>query len=408
MRQHLLISVGIVLLLSNFAAAQRPTPLPASVDLVPEYQKHKLAPEAQGDRDVCSLFAITSLVDFETARGIGPAYRRRSVEFLIWAARKSTGHKGEQAMFYEAVHGLNALGVCTETLLPYGPKPALDFKPDKEQQANAHVLAHRWHVHWIRRWDVKRPTTEAELLAIKKALAAGHPVACGLRWPKNQHGSAILAVPRADEVFDGHSIALVGYEDGPARKGGVFLFRNSNGPGWGKEGYGRLSYAYIRAYANDALWLELGRPKSEVPAERFEAARLRVIAKSDCQTSEQNMSDWGGSMWSQGRQLFGAAQKDGHVALEFEVRQAGRYRLRVLGTAAPNYGKIHFLLDGKRQGPDFDLYCGRISPAGSLELGTHELTAGRHTLGLRVVGKNAASTGFYFGLDAVDLLTAND
>jgi hypothetical protein len=40
---------------------------------------------------------------------------RHSVEFLIWAARKSTGHEGEQAMFFEAVHGLNMFGICTES-----------------------------------------------------------------------------------------------------------------------------------------------------------------------------------------------------------------------------------------------------------------------------------------------------
>jgi hypothetical protein len=54
-----------------------------------------------------------------------------------------------------------------------------------------------------------------------------------------------------------------------------------------------------------------------------------------------------------------------------------------------------------------DLYCGRVSPSGSLELGTHELTAGHHIFGFQVVGKNAASTNYFFGIDAIDLLAAN-
>jgi hypothetical protein len=381
--------------------------LPSAVDLAPEFQKLGLSAEAQGDRDVCSLFAVTALADFEAARHGGPV-PRRSAEFLIWAARKSTGHKGEQAMFYEAVHGLNTLGICAKALMPYSARPNLSVQPSKKQLANARELAQRWRVHWIRRWDVTRPLTGAELDAIKAALAAGHPVACGVRWPKQLTGSAILAVPRPADVFDGHSIALVGFEDDPRiNGGGAFRFRNTFGAGWGENGNGRMSYAYVRTYANDALWLELGRPGSEVPLLRFEAEKLRVTAKRSCDASVQDMSNWGHLMWSQGKQLFCGAKDGGFVELAIEVPRPGRYRLRVLGTAAPDFGKVRILLDGKRQGPVFDLYCGRVSPSGSLELGTHELTAGPHTLGFHAAGKNAASSNYFFGIDVVDLLRAN-
>ena len=96
--------------------------------------------------------------------------------------------------------------------------------------------------------------------AIKKAFAHGHPVACGLRWPKDLKGYELIQVPPPNAVFDGHSIALVGYVDDAQDNGGVFLFRNSWGPKWGKNGYGSMSYAYTRAYANDVVWLELGPP----------------------------------------------------------------------------------------------------------------------------------------------------
>jgi hypothetical protein len=39
-----------------------------------------------------------------------------------------------------------------------------------------------------------------------------------------------------------------------------------------------------------------------------------------------------------------------------------------------------------------------------LELGTHHLAAGQHRMRFTVVGKNSASTGFSFGIDAIDLL----
>jgi hypothetical protein len=45
-------------------------------------------------------------------------------------------------------------------------------------------------------------------------------------------------------------------------------------------------------------------------------------------------------------------------------------------------------------------------PAGSLELGSHDLSAGPHRLRFTAIGKNATSTNFFFDLDAVDLLAA--
>ena len=84
--------------------------------------------------------------------------------------------------------------------------------------------------------------------------------------------------------------------------------------------------------------------------------------------------------------------------------KAGRYRLRVLASAAPDFGIVRAALDGKSLGAAFDLYAGRVCPAGSLELGTFEMPAGPHRLRVTAVGKNAASQGFAFGLDALDLL----
>jgi hypothetical protein len=197
----------------------------------------------------------------------------------------------------------------------------------------------------------------------------------------------------------------VGYENDPNQNGGgTFLFRNSDGPKWGKGGYGVMSYAYARAYANDALWLSFGPPHSERPIERFEAVSLPVLAHGRCESARQDMGQWGGALWSRGAQLFCDSKDGGFVELGLTVRAAGRYRLRVLGTAAPDYGVVRIAIDGERPGHAFSLYSGRVSPAGSLELGTMDLSAGEHRLRFESVGKPAGSTGFSFGLDAIDLL----
>ena len=92
--------------------------------------------------------------------------------------------------------------------------------------------------------------------------------------------------------------------------------------------------------------------------------------------------------------------------LGFTVSKPGSYRLRILATAAPNFGTIRIALDGDARGPDFDLYSGRVCPSGSLELGSHELTAGKHSLRVTAVGKNAMSANYFIGLDAIDLIAA--
>jgi len=381
--------------------------LPAGVDLVPEFGKLGLTPLAQGNRGDCSLFAITALAEFESGRRQSKPTVRLSEEFLIWASHQATGHSGDQAMFYEAFHGLETLGICEAGLMPYSPAVNSRHKPSAKALEDARGRAGHWRVHWVRRWNVARPLDASELEGIKKALASGHPVACGLRWPKALRGHVLRDVPPPRDVSDGHSIVLAGYAEDPKQPGGgMFVFRNSFGPEWGEKGYGRMSYAYVRAYANDALWIGYSPERSQVPVERFEAESMGVISRHLCDVNVQDMAEWGGPMWSEGRQLFCRAQRGGFVALEFANRRAGRYRLRVLATAAPDFGVVRVALDGKHVGHDINLYSGRVCPSGSIDLGAVDLTAGRHALRFTSVGKDPASANVWFGLDAVELAAA--
>jgi hypothetical protein len=397
--------VAAILAISALGREAVAAELPAKVDLKPQFQDFGLTARQQGNRDDCSLFAVTGVVEYERARHLAKSPERLSEEFLIWAGDKASGQPGDQAMFWKAVAGLNTYGICSEERMPYGNR-SRPRRPSPQALAEARELAERWQVEWIKRWSVDRRLTDHQLVEIKRALAHGHPVACGLRWPKNLKGSALLNVPAPNEVFDGHSIVFVGYEDGPGKPGGgAFTFRNSDGPNWGQQGYGLISYAYAKAYANDALWLRLEPPHSEVPTVRYEAESMRVLAASNCQAAPQRMNDFSPKLWSHGEQLFCNAKKEGSVRLGFEVRKPGRYRVRMLATAAPDFGTISATLDGRNLPGAFDLYCGRVSPAGSLELGTHELAAGPHALRVTSVGKNPASKGFSFGVDALDLIT---
>jgi hypothetical protein len=373
-------------------------------NLVPEFQKLGLTPLAQGNRGDCSLFAMTALAEFESGRHRSKPTGRLSEEFLIWAADQATGRVGDQAMFYEAFYGLETFGICQSGLMPYSPKARARRQPSPIARENAKELSGHWRIHWVRRWNVARPLEDAELHGIKAALAAGHPVACGLRWPKALKGHVIRDVPPPPAVEDGHSIAFVGYADEPkAPGGGMFTFRNSFGPGWGENGYGRMSYAYVRAYANDALWLRYFPVRPPAPVERFEAESMPIISRHRCDSSVQDMADWGRPMWSGGRQLVCRAEREGSVTLALANRRAGRYRLSVLATAAPDFGIVRVSLDGKHLAHHMNLYSGRVCPSGPIELGTVDLAAGRHAIQFTAIGKDPASANTWFGVDAIEL-----
>ncbi|MGO9571956.1 MAG: C1 family peptidase [Desulfomonilaceae bacterium] len=254
--------------------------LPNRISLIPEFQNLGLSPRAQGKRDTCSLFAITALAEFEYAKNNPAPPSPFSEEFLIWAVNRTRRVTKDQAKFDEAVRGLKAFGITSEEMMPYASTPDPGRKPSLAAIKDARSRSGRWNAYWIKRWDPKSPLREPQMLAIKKALASGHPVACGLRWPKSQKGHQLLEVPPSSRVYDGHSIVFVGYEDNPEQMGGgVYLFRNSMGPHWGNKGYGTMSYAYAHAYANDALWLQLRPRKSQAATKRFETRNVRPVRR---------------------------------------------------------------------------------------------------------------------------------
>jgi hypothetical protein len=396
--------LAALMFLATASLAFPADPLPRRVDLEPRFADFGLPALSQGNRDTCSLFAITALAEFEVCRATPRSKQRLSEEYLVWAANEATGSRGDQAMFYEAIHGLNELGICDWNAAPYSEQSGGPGKPSEQAASAARAMAYRWRPVWIKRWNVDQPMTDGQLTAIKSALAAGHPVACGLRWPKTLNGSALVKVPPADQVFDGHSIALTGYIDGANPSTGTFLFRNSSGPTWGKNGYGTMSYAYVKAYANDAVWLHFGSPDSERPTVRFEAEQLSVRQQQGCQLNPQDMTSFGGPMWSGSKHLFVNASQGAVVELEFPVPKAGRYRVCVQGTAAPDFGVVRFAMDGQPVEQELDLYSGRVCPSGSTELGQWELTEGKHLLQFKVTGKNPGSKGFKFGIDTIDLI----
>ncbi len=91
----------------------------------------------------------------------------------------------------------------------------------------------------------------------------------------------------------------------------------------------------------------------------------------------------------------------GWVELEAPLRAAGRYKLAAILTRSFDYGLVQVCVNGEKAGGPVDTYDAKIVPGLRVELGTFDLPAGPLRLRFEVVGKSDASSGYYFGVDAV-------
>lgn len=231
-------------------------PSPTSADLRPLLDQWGLEPRRQGERPTCSVFAVVGALEYAVARRQGQG-TRLSVEFLNWAAHRAVNRSADGGFFTELWEGYSVYGICPEASLPYRSAYDVELEPADEMLARARATQGLGlGLRWIKEWDPTTGLDEAQLDQIRHTLAGGWPVRGGLRWPRQPRWEQdLLRMCPAGEVYDGHSVLLVGYRDDPGLPGGgTFLIRNSGGEG--RDGW--LSYEYVRAYTNDAAVIEPG------------------------------------------------------------------------------------------------------------------------------------------------------
>jgi hypothetical protein len=228
-------------------------PLPAAVDLRPMLEKEGITPRQQGSRGTCSVFTVTTALEDALARLDKPT-GRLSVEYLNWASNSSVGQAADGGFFSDLWTGYHDHGICLESEMPYAANFDPNRKPEPAAIDHARQQASRLRMNWIKPWDVSTGLTDGHFSAIRKTLAAGHPVCTGLRWPKKAEWvNGVLKMCPPDAVFDGHSVLITGYQADSAQPGGGTLsFYNSNRP----EVECRMPWEYARAYMNDAMWIE--------------------------------------------------------------------------------------------------------------------------------------------------------
>lgn len=243
-----------------------PASVVLDVDLRPMFGQWELGPRGQGSRATCSVFAVTAAIEYAVARRSGGT-QRLSVEFLNWASNDAMGERADGGFFSDLWTGFQAHGICGEADWPYRDKFDPHLAPSERAQSRAReVRESGLRMHWIKAWNPTTGLSEDEFDSIRRVLRRHWPVCAGLRWPKAEiWQQGVLAMAPPEGVRDGHSVLLIGYEEGPQWPGGGrFRIRNSAGEG----GDGFMTYEYARAYMNDAVWIDGG-------AERATAARLQ-------------------------------------------------------------------------------------------------------------------------------------
>jgi hypothetical protein len=243
--------------LSWVEVAPLPVPVgdPAPVDLRPRFQQWGLGTRRQGDRPTCSVFTVVGALEYAVASRQRQG-TRLSVEFLNWAAHAAAARTADGGFFSELWAGYTTYGICPEEALPYQERYEAALQPEAGAlDAARRLQSLGLRLHWIKEWNPETGLTDAEFDAIRQALACEWPVCGGFRWPRQARWEdGVLQFCPPEEVYDGHSVLLVGYQDDPRQPGGgVFLIRNSSGDGRD----GALPYAYVRAYMNDAAWVDL-------------------------------------------------------------------------------------------------------------------------------------------------------
>ena len=241
--------------------------LPASADLRPRLEAYGLSPRVQGHRGTCSVFTVTGAIEYALAR-TGERVPPLSPEFLNWALNRAVGKDDDGGFFSDLWRGFEAHGICPEADMPYRPSFDPALQPSREAVDHARgPLGKGLRIHWIKRWDPKRGLQEDELLEARRALAAGWPVCGGFLWPRREEWKdGVLQFRPRQGVRDGHSVLLVGYRDDPSLPGGgLAIIRNTAGP----ARFGFLTYEYLLAYMNDAVWIGPEGEKPERPVRRY-------------------------------------------------------------------------------------------------------------------------------------------
>lgn len=251
----------------------RPIPpaLTLDKDLRQEAMQRTGAPRDQLNRPTASVHAFTFLAEFIASKKMARNGVNLSEEYLNRLANWICGNNQDGDHLGNCLRAYMGAGICSEGLLPYRPvyNPGIVITAPMRAEA---ITFRRGVPMVIKPWlvgtvpPVNLPAFPAwpvvpghglsmpQLVSIRTQIGLGYPVAVSVRWPTDAAfatmdiaGVDVMKIPSVGQAPYSKGVALVGYKnDARFHGGGFFVFRNTEGPGWGDNGYGYMTFNYLR------------------------------------------------------------------------------------------------------------------------------------------------------------------
>ncbi len=267
----ILLSVFLCTYSVHVSLAQQYTFKNKALDLRPEIKKMGLSVRNQGARGTCTIFSTTFLIEFFTARKSGEKNLDLSEEYLNAVTNRAINSFNDGSFYSDALIGYGQFGMVSEEEVPY----AETFDPLYLQGNDAATLTllEKGKKSRFLMGEVEiSPNannsypglTDAQFNKLLAHLDKGNPVGIGYGG-NNIHGK-LFTLDNGKKAFDSanvtgtgayaHSIPLVGYKvDKKVPGGGYVIFRNSGGASWGDEGYGYMTFNYVKNFTYDYLFM---------------------------------------------------------------------------------------------------------------------------------------------------------
>lgn len=253
---------------SVFERFGTPPSFMASTNFQSEYIALGLGAKDQGRRPSCAIFAVVAALELEYTRLAGSPVRF-SEDYVIWATRESLGQNAAARQAFvdtggwpredlgytlpEVVGAVRSFGVPRQEDMPNKPATRMSqIKPPDLALTTRARERLRASLHEIPGRDPR-----LRLNNVVHVLNAGLPVPVGMLWPPNNE---IIdgVIDQQSPMRYGHAVLLVGYECPNGRlEDTTFVFKNSYGTSWGRDGFGRVSARYLSRWMMDAVLLEV-------------------------------------------------------------------------------------------------------------------------------------------------------